>query len=53
MNLYETMGGSRYNRKKLFFKLVLNLMLLLLVILLIFDNIFYEQLSNFINFFTE
>ena len=53
MNLFEIMGGSRYDRRKLVLKLILNLLLLFLVIMLILDDRFYEQISKFISFFSE
>ena len=48
MNLFDIMGGSRYDRRKAFIRLIINLLLLFLVILLILDDILYEQISRFI-----
>ncbi len=53
MNLFDVMGGSRYDRKKIFLKLMINLLLLFLVIILILDDILYEQISKFIKLFSE
>ena len=53
MNLFKILGESQYNRKKILFKLILNLLLLFLVIILILDDTFYRQIYRFINFFSE
>ena len=52
MNLFKLVNKSRYDRKKMLLRLVVNLLLLFLVIILILDNTFYNQIVKFVKFFS-
>ena len=53
MNLFKMINRSRYDRKRILLKLIINLFLLFLVIILILDNTFYKQIINFIGFLSK
>ena len=53
MNLFDIVSRSKYSRKDLLLKLIINLLLLFLVIILILDDTFFNQIVKFINFFSE